>query len=101
MRSPAAPRTLDGSAMDDADVVVVGAPEMLSSRDVVHLERFARVRGGAVVFHHADARHAELVGDVLNCSAGILGAAVGAALVLGVQRVRAGRQPRPTAPQRP
>jgi hypothetical protein len=39
----------DGGELDGARVVVVGAPDALDARDVARLDRFARVRGGAVV----------------------------------------------------
>lgn len=42
-----APASLDD--LDDVRVVVVGAPDALSARDVDHLDAFVRQRGGAVV----------------------------------------------------
>jgi hypothetical protein len=43
------PSLADAAALDVFDVVVVGAPDALTSADQAALERFLRVRGGAVV----------------------------------------------------
>lgn len=45
----APPRLSDVAALDDVQVVVVGAPDALSGQDVDVLERFVRQRRGAVV----------------------------------------------------
>jgi hypothetical protein len=43
------PSLADAAALDVFDVIVVGAPDALTSADQTALERFLRVRGGAVV----------------------------------------------------
>jgi hypothetical protein len=50
VRAGQAPPTLSAPALERFDVVLVGAPEELTQNEVLAVEMFARVRGGAVVF---------------------------------------------------
>ncbi len=50
VRTRNAPPTLAGAALDELDAVIAGAPEDLRPEEVDALSRFARQRGGAVVF---------------------------------------------------
>jgi len=62
------PRAFDErTALMPFDVIVIGAPESLSARDVQGLERYLRQRGGSVILlfdHNAPGPYSTLLGNV-------------------------------------